>query len=449
MNYKDKKLAILGCGKSGIAASRLAVRKGACVDLFDTGSSDDLNSKAESLSKEGIKVFLGEGGICDNPNSYELVVVSPGISLDWDIVKPFRSAGKKIISEIEFSYSFCNSEIVGVTGTNGKTTTVELIGKILEGCGRTVAVGGNHGRPFADIIIEDKNYSTIVLEISSFQLEAINEFCPHIAVWTNFAADHLDRYSSIDEYRDAKLNIFINQTDEDWAIVNGLEKPNGLKAQTVTFSVYNELSDYRLNGSKIANLDNVLLDQSLTKLRGLHNAENLMAAIAVAKIHGFENKEILDSIMDYKAPAHRCELVLDSNGIQFINDSKATNLHAVASALNSFRGQNIVLIAGGKNKGISYSDINTTVNSGVSSAVLFGENRFEVAEEWKEETNCVLAQDLDEAVKMAIRLVGNSGIVLFSPGTSSFDMFNGYEDRGNFFIESVMRNFHPKNNYDK
>ena len=243
MNYKDKKLAILGCGKSGIAASRLAISKGACVDLFDTGSSGDLERKAESLSKEGIDVFLGEGGICGNPNSYELVVVSPGISLDWDIVKPFRSAGKKIISEIEFSYSFCNSEIVGVTGTNGKTTTVELIGKILEGCGRTVAVGGNHGRPFADIIIEDKNYSTIVLEISSFQLEAINEFCPHIAVWTNFAADHLDRYSSIDEYRDAKLNIFINQTDEDWAIVNGLEKPNGLKAQTVTFSAYNELSE--------------------------------------------------------------------------------------------------------------------------------------------------------------------------------------------------------------
>ena len=170
MNYKDKRLAVLGCGKSGIAASRLAIDKGANVNLFDTGFSDDLVNKADVLSEEGIKVYIGDEGICQDPATYELVIISPGISLDWEIVKPFREAGITIISEIEFAYAFCESEIVGVTGTNGKTTTVELIGKILEGCGRTVAVGGNHGRPFADIISEDKEYSTIVLEISSFQM---------------------------------------------------------------------------------------------------------------------------------------------------------------------------------------------------------------------------------------------------------------------------------------
>ena len=443
MNYKDKRLAVLGCGKSGIAASRLAIDKGADVNLFDTGFSDDLVSKIDALGEEGIKVYIGDEGICQDPATYELVVISPGISLDWEIVKPFREAGITIISEIEFAYAFCESEIVGVTGTNGKTTTVELIGKILEGCGRTVAVGGNHGRPFADIISEDKEYSTIVLEISSFQLEAINQFCPHIAVWTNFASDHLDRYPSIEEYKNAKMKIFVNQSNEDWAIVNGHDRIEGLKAKTVTFSAYDELNDYWLNGTKIKNLDRELIDQSLTKLRGLHNAENLMAAIAVARIHGYESNEILDSILEYTPPSHRCELVWESNGVQFINDSKATNLHAVASALNSFKDEKIILIAGGKNKGISYSEIKKTVKRNVSSVVLFGENKFLVEEEWKSETDCHLSNDIDEAVELALKLVGNSGVVLFSPGTSSFDMFNGYEERGNAFKNSVMK-YSPK-----
>ena len=168
-----------------------------------------------------------------------------------------------------------------------------------------------------------------------------------------------------------------------------------------------------------------------------------MAAIAVARIHGYESNEILDSILDYIPPSHRCELVWESNGVQFINDSKATNLHAVASALNSFKDEKIILIAGGKNKGISYSEIKKTVKRNVSSVVLFGENKFQVEEEWKSETDCHLSNDIDEAVELALKLVGNSGVVLFSPGTSSFDMFNGYEERGNAFKDSVMK-FSPK-----
>ena len=439
MKYKEKIIAVLGCGKSGIAASRLALSEGARVKLFDTGNSEELQKKALILRNEGISVALGEEGVCKDSTSYDLVILSPGISLEWEIVKPFKESGIKIVGEIEFAFSLCDSEIVGVTGTNGKTTTVELIGKILEECGETVAIGGNHGRPFADIINDKISYSTIVLEISSFQLETINEFCPNIAVWMNFAPDHLDRYQSVDDYRSAKMQIFVNQTEGDWAVVNGIDKLNNLRAKTVTFSAYDELSDYCLRGSKIISDGETLVDQSMTKLRGLHNAENLMAATAVAKIRGYKNEQILNATLDYQAPPHRCELIAESQGVQFINDSKATNIHAMISAINSFSDHDIVLVAGGKNKGISYAEAAEVVSKNVNSVVLFGENKFQVSKDLESSLRCHLAKDMDEAVRTAVGLADGSGVVLFSPGTSSFDMFKGYEGRGDAFKNSVTK----------
>ena len=439
LKYKEKRIAVLGCGKSGIAASRLALSEGANVKLFDTGYSDQLQESVLALNAEGISVALGQEGICKDPASYDFVIMSPGISLEWEIVQPFIKSGINILGEIEFAFGLCDSEIIGVTGTNGKTTTVEIIGKILEECGEKVAIGGNHGRPFADIINDNISYSTIVLEVSSFQLETIKNFSPHIAVWTNFAPDHLDRYRSLEDYRNAKMQIFINQGDEDWAIVNGIDKPKNLKAKTVTFSAYNEFNDYYLSGSKIISDGEVIVDQSMTKLRGLHNAENLMVATAVAKIRGYENKQILNAALDYKVPPHRCELIAESQGVQFINDSKATNIHAMVSAINSFKGHDIVLVAGGKDKGISYVEASETVSKNVNSVVLFGENKFQISEDWKALSKCHLVEDLNEALRVALDLVDESGVVLFSPGTSSFDMFEGYEDRGNAFKNSVIK----------
>ena len=235
------------------------------------------------------------------------------------------------------------------------------------------------------------------------------------------------------------MQIFVNQTEGDWAVVNGIDKPNNLRAKTVTFSAYDELNDYCLRDSKIISDGEALVDQSMTKLRGLHNAENLMAATAVAKIRGYKNEQILSATQDYEAPPHRCELIAESQGVQFINDSKATNIHAMVSAINSFSDQDIVLVAGGKNKGISYAGAAGVVSKNVNSVVLFGENKFQVSKDLESSLKCRTAKDMDEAVRTAVGLTDGSGVVLFSPGTSSFDMFKGYEDRGEAFKNSVTR----------
>ena len=424
-----------------MAAARLALREGANVCVFDTGNSPDLNSKAQELSSEGCEVAIGDDAVCADPGKYAFAVISPGISLDWKIATQFTNSGIRVIGEIEFSYPFCSSVIIGVTGTNGKTTTVELIETILNGCGEKAVAGGNYGRPLADIVCDSVSYSSIVLEISSFQLEAIREFHPSVAVWTNFAPDHLDRYAGLEEYRSAKLNLFVNQTEGDWAVVNGKDEFQGLRAQTVTFSAHQESANYSLKGGNIVCGENILFNLQQTKLRGIHNAENVMAATAVAQIKGHSIDSIIGSLSDYTAPPHRCELVATIDGVDYINDSKATNLHAMESALKSFSGTEgeIVLIAGGKEKGLSFSDVTDSVSRHVKHAILIGETRSRIAEIWAEETDCRCAEDINEAVSMGRALAKGSSTVLFSPGTSSFDMFSGYEQRGNLFKAAVEK----------
>ena len=429
-----------------MAAARLALREGANVCVFDTGNSSELHGKAQELSSEGCEVVIGEDAFCADPEKYAFAVISPGISLDWKIATQFTNSGVSVIGEIEFSYPFCSSGIIGVTGTNGKTTTVELIETILNGCGEKAVAGGNYGRPLADIVCDSVSYTSVVLEISSFQLEAIREFHPSVAVWTNFAPDHLDRYAGLEEYRSAKLNLFVNQTEEDWAVVNSKDEFQGLRAQTVTFSAYQESAGYSSNGDNIVCGGNILFNLQQTKLRGIHNAENVMAATAVAQIKGHSVDAIIESLSDYTAPPHRCELVATIDGVEYINDSKATNLHAMESALESFSGTEgeIVLIAGGKEKGLSFADVTDSVSRHVKYAILIGETRSRIAEIWGADIDCRCAEDIDEAVSMGRALATESGTVLFSPGTSSFDMFSGYEQRGNLFKAAVKKQIKQK-----
>ena len=430
----------------GMAAARLALREGANVCVFDTGNSSDLNSRAQELNSEGCEVVMGDGAVSADPKKYAFAVISPGISLDWKIATQFTDSGVKVIGEMEFSHPFCSSTIIGVTGTNGKTTTVELIETILNGCGEKVVAGGNYGRPLADIVCDSVSYSSIVLEISSFQLEAIREFHPSVAVWTNFAPDHLDRYAGVEEYKTAKLNLFVNQNEEDWAVVNSKDELQGLRAQTVTFSAYQESGDYGFSRGNVVCGEDILFNLQQTNLRGIHNAENLMAATAVARIKGHSIDSIIGSLSDYTAPPHRCELVATIDGVDYINDSKATNLHALESALNSFSGleDGIVLIAGGKEKGLSFADVADSALKNVKSAVLIGETRSKIAEIWGDEVDCRCAEDLDEAVSLGRSLATGKSAVLFSPGTSSFDMFSGYEQRGNLFKAAVKKQIKQK-----
>ncbi|MDB4722300.1 UDP-N-acetylmuramoyl-L-alanine--D-glutamate ligase, partial [Verrucomicrobiales bacterium] len=274
----------------------------------------------------------------------------------------------------------------------------------------------------------------------------ISEFHPSVAVWTNFAADHLDRYSGIDEYKSAKMRLFVNQNEKDWAVINDKDELQGLTAQTVTFSAYQESGNYSLNQGNIVCGDDTLFSLQQTKLRGTHNAENLMAATAVAQIKGYSINSILDSLSDYTAPQHRCELVATIDGVDYVNDSKATNLHAMESALRSLSESedDIVLIAGGKDKGLSFVDVADSVSRRVKYAILIGETRFEIAENWAGQVDCRLSEDIDEAVNLGRSLAKGASTVLFSPGTSSFDMFSGYEERGDLFKAAVEKQIKQK-----
>ena len=433
MKLDGQRIAILGCGRSGAAAASLACRHGAVVTVFDTG-------EAARFEAQGIRTHLGAEALAA-PVDFDLAVISPGIDLASDLAKRFSAAAVTIVGEMEFAFQFAGGvPIVGITGTNGKTTTTELVESILTGNGQRSVAAGNYGVPLSEVLVGDESYSVFTVEISSFQLEAIDKFQCDVAVWMNFAPDHLDRYSSVDDYRAAKLRIFENQTESNWAVLNALEEfdPGVVRAQTLTFSAHTDGADYTLrDGVRIVCPGGDEVDMRELKLRGTHNAENLMAALAVGHVRGLETGDMVAAIHEYTPPRHRCELVRTLDGIDFINDSKATNLHALESSLIAQGGIPLVLIAGGKEKGLPFHRLRKVVAQCVTNVVLIGEIRERVSAEWGEEIPCRVAGSVEEAVALSRDLAESGGAVLFSPGTSSFDMFAGYAERGDAFCAAV------------
>jgi UDP-N-acetylmuramoylalanine--D-glutamate ligase len=433
LNFKGQKIAILGCGRSGASAAGLACREGAIVSVFDSG-------EAASYAAAGVTAHLGADAM-SAAIDFDLAVISPGIDLASDLARRFSDGGVRIIGEMEFAFQFAGGvPIVGITGTNGKTTTTELVETILTSAGQRSVAAGNYGVPLSEILLGGEAYSIFTIEISSFQLEAIEEFNCDVAVWLNFAPDHLDRYEGIVDYRAAKLRIFENQSDSDWAVLDAREKfePGTIKAQTLTFSAHTDSADYTLrDGRRIVCPGGDEVDMGELKLRGTHNAENLMAALAVGHTRGLSTGDMVASIAGYTPPRHRCELVRTLDGVDFINDSKATNLHALESSLVAQGGIPLVLIAGGKEKGLPFQRLRKVVAQCVTNVVLIGEIRKRVSAEWGDEIPCEIAGSVEEAVALSRDLAEAGGAVLFSPGTSSFDMFTGYAERGDAFCEAV------------
>ena len=433
MNFTGQNIAILGCGRSGAGAAGLACREGATVSVFDSGET-------ASFAMEGVTAHLGaEAGTA--ALDFDLAVVSPGIDLASPLAKRFSEAGVRIIGEMEFAYQLAGGvPIVGITGTNGKTTTTEIVEAILTKNGQRSVAAGNYGVPLSEVLTSGESYDVFTIEISSFQLEAIEGFRCEVAVWLNFAPDHLDRYPGVEEYRAAKLRIFENQTESDWAILDARESFDDgvVKAQTLTFSAHTESADYTFrDGNKIVCPGGEVVDMRDLKLRGTHNAENLMAALAVGHTRGLATADMASAIADYTPPRHRCELVQTIDGVDFINDSKATNLHALESSLVAQGGVPLVLIAGGKEKGLPFQRLRKVVAQCATNVVLIGEIRERVSAEWGEEIPCKTAGSVEEAVALSRDLAEAGGAVLFSPGTSSFDMFSGYAERGDAFCEAV------------
>lgn len=434
MIYSGKKAIVLGLGHSGEAAAALLKEEGATVTVADSTDNPGVREKAAKLETVGIHTLLG--ATADNdPSAYDICILSPGIDPIVPLVRNVVAKDIPIIGELELAFQECSCPCVAITGTNGKTTTTELTTAMLLGCGVRTMASGNIGLPFATAVRQSHQLDVMVLETSSFQLETIEQFHPHVAVWLNLSANHLDRYRDVEEYRTAKLRIFERQTAEDYAVLNARESLPPLAARKLTFSAYIDDADFSLQGGVIHFRGTPVLDQAKTKLPGIHNAENLMAALAIGHALNVDFDLMTAAVLDYTAPAHRCEFVRDLDGVRWINDSKATNLDAMEKAILS-QDRPLVLIAGGKDKGFEFDDIAPLVKERVRSAVLIGEMKDRIAASWSA-TPSQKAATLEEAVALARSAARPGDAILFSPGTSSFDMFRNYGERGNQFKSAV------------
>jgi len=423
--YKDKNILIFGLARSGLAAAKRLISLGARVTITDTKKESDADPEIIRHLKEiGANCELG-----GHPESLlagvDLIVVSPGIHLDIPIL---QKAKAPIISEIELAYQILTKPIIAVTGTNGKTTTTTLIGELLRTGGKKVAVAGNIGNPLAQV--DDRNLDYIVAEISSYQLETTKEFKPFISILLNIQPDHLERHKTMQEYIKQKAKIFANQTGDDYLVYN-LDDPQvakmvePAKAKLIPFSKSK-------NGI-------VTLDPAGIKIPGRHNLENALAAASVAKLCGVEDKVILQALKTFPGVEHRIEFVRSVNGVEFYNDSKATNPDSTLVAIETFAGKRIILILGGKDKGVSLDQLVKSVKENVAEVILIGQatERFKQALIDKGFANIHLAKDLADVVATALKLAKAGDVVLLSPACASFDMFNNFEERGELFKQCV------------
>jgi UDP-N-acetylmuramoylalanine--D-glutamate ligase len=437
LRYKDQNIAVLGAGLSGTAAALLLQSKGARVTVLDSAEEKNLlKPTLDNLRTQGVQVISGTAAD-EDASPYQMAVVSPGIDPASRLARNFASRKINIIGELELGWQSCETPVIAVTGTNGKTTTTELLAQMLNACGQRTIACGNIGKPLSEVAREKKPFDVLTVEVSSFQLETIQTFRPSISLWLNFAPDHLDRYRSVADYRAAKLRIFENQTVDDVAVVNAIEKIPGIRSHTITFSAYSDQADFRLSEGAIICGGQAVLRLSETKLRGLHNIENLMATLAAGMTRGLSFTEMVPPLSKYEPQPHRCEFVREVDGVSYINDSKATNIDAVEKALRA-QTKPIILIAGGKDKGFTFDPLRSLVKEKVRSTILIGEMAESIRHSWNGAAKSEIANSLADAVERAHTIAKAGEVVLFSPGTSSFDMFKSYADRGDQFRALVQ-----------
>ncbi len=409
------------------------------ITVLDTAEENKLRKKIDALGAHGIRLIAGLAAEHESTHGrYDAVVLSPGIDPTVPLVQNFIQRRIEMIGELELAYEMCQCPIIGITGTNGKTTTTQLVEKMLLGCGVKTAACGNIGPAFSAKVRQSKDLDVMTVEISSFQLETIRRFRCGIAVWLGFAPDHLDRYPSMDEYYAAKVRIFENQTEEDWAVINLRDKLPELKAKKITFSAYVPGADFELRDGVIYFRGERVLPMAETNLRGSHNAENLMATLGVGFVRGLGFAQMVPPLREYKPLPHRCEILRTVKGVEWVNDSKGTNPDSVEKALHS-EARPVVLIAGGKDKGFEYDLLTDLVAARCRAVVVLGEMADRIEAIWKSRLPVANAGwSLEKAVSLASELAQPGDVVLFSPGTSSFDMFKNYADRGNQFRALVQ-----------
>src|SRR5215207_3911774 len=434
-------IAVLGAGESGESAAKLLRAEGAKVTVLDSADPQKLAGKEAALRELGIQLISGSAAETDE-SRYDLGVLSPGIDPVVPLVRNFRAKGIELIGELELADKLCGRPVIGVTGTNGKTTTTQLVEAMLLACGVKTVACGNIGPAFSAKVQEGRSLDFMTVEISSFQLEEIRSFRPQIAVWLGFAPDHLDRYPTMEAYKAAKLRIFENQTPADYAVVNFRDQLPPLKACKITFSAYANGGDFELRESVIHHHGAPVLDMRDTRLIGSHNAENIMATLGVGLALGLDFASMRKPLCVYHPLPHRCELVRTLNEVAYVNDSKATNLDSMEKALAG-ETRPVVLIAGGKDKGFEFESVTDLVAQKCRCAVLIGDMAERIERLWGPRIPCYNAgRSLQRAVEIAATQAQPGELVLFSPGTSSFDMFKNYAERGNQFRQLVQK-LHP------
>ncbi len=443
MELRDRHITVMGLAKTGVACARFLAERGAHVTATDLRDEQALAGVLQELSDSGIRFALGHHDEADFTGA-DLVVVSPGVPQEHPLLTAARKAGRTVISEVELAARCITAPLVAITGTNGKTTTTTLAGELFRASGFATYVGGNIGDPLIDLPASGAVVERVVAEISSFQLEWIEQFHPRVAALLNLREDHLDRYATYQAYIDAKLRIFENQTTDDYAVVNRDDQlvwqaAHKLKARLFPFSRKLALDEgisclgseivYRHQGQELR------FPIAGFKLQGVHNLENIMAALACGLLLGCRQAESQALLERFEALHHRMEFVREVRGVRYYEDSKATNVGSVAPALESF--DNITLIAGGKDKGGSYVPLAPLVKARVRHLLLIGEAAGRMAQELGDLTDTRQAASLEEAVQLAAQVAEPGGVVLLSPACSSFDMFRDYEERAKRFIAAV------------
>lgn len=429
-SLQSQKIAVLGAGRSGKFAALLATRLGADVCVFDS------NPKVPNQWPEDLP--LVSGATEKDAASYvaDLVILSPGIEPDSSFAQAFSSVAKDTMGDLEWSCQFYDGEIIAITGTNGKTTTTALIEHIMQKAGKSVVACGNYGVPVSEVLMRDEIPEVLALEASSFQLATVRNFHPHVAIWLNFAPDHMDRYKRLEDYYNDKAHIFDNLGANDLAVVRAGETLPHIASPIKSFTTEGLEADLVAEQSVIRENGTVIADLSESAMAQKHNVENAMAAFLACRHAGVPCDLIVKAILEFAPPGHRCELVRKRHGVTWLNDSKATNLHALEAALKA-QDAPVILIAGGKDKGLDYSSFVPLLKQKAKAAIVFGQITEQLYNDFSPAVQTSRATDLADCVKQADALAQEGDVVLFSPGTSSFDMFSGYVQRGQVYRDAV------------
>ena len=447
---RDKKVLVVGLGRSGVAAVETALRLGASVCVQDSKTADEIDPELKKCL-EGHRIRAWLGSIPEDMGEFDMLILSPGVPVDLPFIVEARACGAEVMGELELAYRIGKGKFIGITGTNGKTTTTTLVGEIFKAAGRKTHVVGNIGVPVLSAAEKSGDESWMVTEVSSFQLETTDEFRPEVSAILNLTPDHLNRHKTMENYGNAKARIFMRQSQDQYCVVNmddrdAFRLAESCRAKVIPFSRREEpnigafVRDgvIRIRDDHGREVSIISADELM--IPGAHNLENALAAAAISYFAGVDPKTIGDAMRVFAGVEHRIENCGEVGGVRFVNDSKGTNPDAAIKAIEAMK-ENIILIAGGYDKSADFNEFVGAFAGRVRHAVLLGETAEQIRDAAKAQgfENTCICSDMRECVEKAMQLADPGDVVLLSPACASWDMYGSYEQRGEDFKRCVQR----------